>query len=203
MTRQIDKEHPSGEQLTKGSNGQVFALPCLSPLLTLKHDVTCGGKSVGMKKILLAIVVLIASSGASIANDWRYSESKDEMRDKTTYFAYLQQEDSKSKVKMQIRAFSEDNKQAYGFNFLIDGGEYDCPKKELCVGAIKVDGGEIEDLLFELSPKASGEAEPIGLYKFNNAITNSDTIFIEIPIKGVGVEQFKFKPSGLKWRSEE
>lgn len=38
--------------------------------------------------------------------------------------------------------------------------------------------------------------------EFARKIKNSDVVFIELPIEGKGMQQFKFKTSGLKWKVE-
>ncbi|EMI7062334.1 MULTISPECIES: hypothetical protein [Providencia] len=150
-----------------------------------------------MKKLLLGL--LLCSVGFGAVADWKYSEKVDEMRGTTQYFASLAPEKENEGVKLIIKAESQNNQEVYDFHFELEGGDFDCKLGKLCSGLIKINNHKIKELLVEVDKVRQSEASIIGAFKFANDLADSRTIYIEVPVFGKGMMQFKYEPNKLKW----
>ncbi|MEY1578191.1 hypothetical protein AB7Z98_04860 [Providencia manganoxydans] len=150
-----------------------------------------------MKKILLGLFLFTVGFAASA--DWKYTEKADEMRGTTQYFASLAPEKENDGVIMTLRAYSDDDKETYGFNFTIKGAEFDCKTGDICTGLMKADKGDIVELLFEIDKKNPLVADVITGSKFAQELSCAKVFYLEIPMSNRGMMQFKYEPNKLKW----
>ncbi|MEZ2756133.1 hypothetical protein ACBQ54_00220 [Providencia vermicola] len=150
-----------------------------------------------MNKLLLGL--LLCSIGFGAVADWKYSEKVDEMRGTKQYFASLAPEKDNEGVVMTLKAYSDNNKETYGFNLTVIGAEFDCKLGDLCTGLMKSGSGDITELLFEMDKKNPLIATVVTGSKFAQNLSNTDIFYIEVPMVKKGMMQFKYYPKGLKW----
>lgn len=152
-----------------------------------------------MKKLLLGL--LLCSVGFGAVADWKYSEKVDEMRGTTQYFASLAPEKDNEGVAITLIAEGYNNKEAYNFHFSLNGNgaEFDCKVGDICSGLMKADSGEIKELLFELDKTNQLLGFVIGMRNFATELSGAKILYIELPILGKGMMQFKYEPNKLKW----
>lgn len=150
-----------------------------------------------MRKLLLGL--LLCSAGFGAVADWQYTEKVDEMRGATQYFASLAPEKEIDGVALTVEVESQNNKEVYDFHFDLQGGEFDCSLGKLCSGFIKIDSGEIKELLVEIDKKRQSFASVIGASNFATGLASAKILYIELPVQGKGMMQFKYEPNKLKW----
>ncbi|WP_336192881.1 hypothetical protein [Providencia stuartii] len=150
-----------------------------------------------MRKLLLGL--LLCSVGFAASADWKYTEKADEMRGTTQYFASLAPEKENDGVSLVVKVESQNNKEAYDFHFELSGGEFDCGLGKLCSGSIKFGCSEIKELLVEIDKKQQSSASVIGAFNFATELSHANVFYIELPVLGKGMVQFKYEPNKLKW----
>lgn len=140
---------------------------------------------------------------------WKYREAKDEMRNKTSYFASKSSNNSLelsfpyqggSNLILTLRKHSE-----YGNDvmFSISKGQFSC-RIDGCNISVKFDDGNIEK--YEVSESESGSNDVLfisgnkNMKKFMDKLKNAKKMVVEAPIYDHGRAQFTFDTQGLEWK---
>ncbi|PVZ87414.1 hypothetical protein C9426_12640 [Serratia sp. S1B] len=157
-----------------------------------------------MKKAI--IIAMICASFVSIcnANEWKYTEAKDEMRGSTTYIASLKAEDNNAQNQpgtpsLEILLFSKDGKIVDSAGLMLSDGWLSCKTSNECDVKARFGDGGVQDL----SSKVAGESNQLlavfDAKEFVETLRLSGKFFVEIPVRGEGRVQFKFLPKDIKW----
>lgn len=140
---------------------------------------------------------------------WRYKETKDEMRNKTSYFASKTSNNTielsfpyqgGSSITLMLRKHSE-----YGDDvmFTLSKGQFSC-RIDGCNISVKFDDGNIEK--YEVSEAESGSNDVLflsgrkSMKKFMDKLKSAKKMVIEFPIYDYGRAQFTFDTQGLEWK---
>lgn len=140
---------------------------------------------------------------------WRYKETKDEMRNKTSYFASKTSNNTielsfpyqgGSSVTLMLRKHSE-----YGNDvmFNLSKGQFSC-RIHGCNISVKFDDGNIEK--YAVSESESGSNDVLflsgrkSMKKFMDKLKSAKKMVIEFPIYDYGRAQFTFDTQGLEWK---
>lgn len=141
-----------------------------------------------------------------LPSHWVYEESKDEMRDSTSYFASNK---SLNTVELQFPysggtqlslLLRNDAKYNKDLLFLVNKGQLFCSYQD-CHVNIKFDDGDIKK--YATNKADGGASEVLFLAKdtsgFVKKLKNAKSVTIEVNFYNHGAEQFKFDVSGLEW----
>lgn len=150
-----------------------------------------------MRKILLGL--LLCTVGFSASADWKYSKKVDEMRGITQYFASLAPEKENDGVAMTLRAYSDNDKDTYDIKFILNGARFDCRLGNICSGSMKINNENVVELLFETDKNDGTIATHVWAASVATSVLSSEVVYLEVPIQGKGMMQFKYHPKGLKW----
>lgn len=140
---------------------------------------------------------------------WRYKETKDEMRNKTSYFASKTSNNTielsfpyqgGSSITLMLRKHSE-----YGNDvmFTLSKGQFSC-RIDSCNISVKFDDGNIEK--YAVSEAESGPNDVLflsgkkNMKKFMDKLKSAKKMVIEFPIYDYGRAQFTFDTQGLEWK---
>lgn len=140
---------------------------------------------------------------------WRYKETKDEMRNKTSYFASKTSNNTielsfpyqgGSSITLMLRKHSE-----YGDDvmFTLSKGQFSC-RIDGCNISVKFDDGNIEK--YAVSEAESGSNDVLflsgrkSMKKFMDKLKSAKKMVIEVPIYDYGRAQFTFDTQGLEWK---
>lgn len=140
---------------------------------------------------------------------WRYKETKDEMRNKTSYFASKTSNNTielsfpyqgGSSITLMLRKHSE-----YGDDvmFTLSKGQFSC-RIDGCSISVKFDDGNIEK--YAVSEAESGSNDVLflsgrkSMKKFMDKLKSAKKMVIEVPIYDYGRAQFTFDTQGLEWK---
>ena len=140
---------------------------------------------------------------------WQYRESKDEMRNKTSYFASKSSNNTLelsfpyqggSNLILMLRKHSE-----YGNDvmFSISKGQFAC-RIDGCNISVKFDEGNVEK--YSMGEPESGTNDVLfisgskSINKFMDKLKKSKKMVIEVPIYDYGRAQFTFDTQGLEWK---
>ncbi|HHR5899973.1 TPA: hypothetical protein ACS7XC_000848 [Providencia alcalifaciens] len=155
-----------------------------------------------MRKLLFGFIFSLACSTSSLA-DWKYITDVDEMRNEASYYGVLSNE-ANSKLgdeQLDIILFSPDNTSITSMEIQTVKSAIDCEYSK-CKALVRFGNGQIENVVYAVVTPERDFVVPIEYMEFARKIKNSDVVFIELPIEGKGMQQFKFKTSGLKWKVE-
>lgn len=150
----------------------------------------------------------LAKLKAELAS-WRYTETKDEMRNKTSYFASKTSNNTielsfpyqgGSSILLMLRNHSE-----YGNDvmFNLSKGQFSC-RIDGCNISVKFDDGNIEK--YAVSEAESGPNDVLflsgkkNMKKFMDKLKSAKKMVIEFPIYDYGRAQFTFDTQGLEWK---
>lgn len=140
---------------------------------------------------------------------WRYKETKDEMRNKTSYFASKTSDNTielsfpyqgGSSITLMLRKHSE-----YGNDvmFTLSKGQFSC-RIDGCNISVKFDDGNIEK--YAVSEAESGSNDVLflsgrkSMNKFMGKLKSAKKMVVEFPIYDYGRAQFTFDTQGLEWK---
>lgn len=140
---------------------------------------------------------------------WRYKETKDEMRNKTSYFASKTSNNTielsfpyqgGSSITLMLRKHSE-----YGNDVMFNlyKGQFSC-RIDGCNISVKFDDGNIEK--YAVSESESGSNDVLflsgrkSMKKFMDKLKSAKKMVIEFPIYDYGRAQFTFDTQGLEWK---
>ena len=140
---------------------------------------------------------------------WRYRESKDEMRNKISYFASKTSDNTielsfpyqgGSSITLMLRKHSE-----YGNDvmFNLSNGQFSC-RIDSCNISVKFDDGNIEK--YTVSESESGSNDVLflsgkkSMNKFMDKLKSAKKMVIEFPIYDYGRAQFTCTTQGLEWK---
>ena len=140
---------------------------------------------------------------------WQYKESKDEMRNKTSYFASKLSNNAVnltfpyqggSKISLMLRKHSE-----YGNDVMLSlsKGQFTC-RIDGCHISVKFDEGNVEK--YSMSEPESGTNDVLfisdskSIKKFMDKLKKSKKMVIEVQIYDYGRAQFTFDTQGLEWK---
>ncbi|POT58311.1 hypothetical protein C3432_10445 [Citrobacter amalonaticus] len=150
--------------------------------------------------------MLVVSTGQLYANDWRYGEVRDEMRDSITYTSTLQSENKNQYsapydggASLDILLVSNDGEISNTAALTLSKGQISCQIGENCEVKARFDDGSIEDLTAEIVGDSYSMLAVFNAAGFVEKLRLSKRVIIEIPVYREGRSQFKFSPSGLKW----
>ena len=151
-----------------------------------------------MKKLLLGL--LLCSTGFGATAEWEYKNETDQMRGTTSYLATITARPiSKSTASdLTIIVASDDNKTSTGSGMYLLDERFDCDNVRLCKIAVKFNTGKVLDNYIRLSTDRS-VAHFVDSMEFIETLRMADSVFIEVPVSGKGLVQYKFNPSGMKW----
>lgn len=143
------------------------------------------------------------STGAP-ASDWSYTERKDELRDKTAYYAKIDSSNSVTfgfpyggpqSLMMTVRSSPHFGRDVL---FQIPSGQFTCGIDD-CRGMISFDGKAEPLTLVEPSDHSSD----VLFAKYGDAIIRkikaSKKVIVELTFYQEGSRQFTFNTEGLKW----
>jgi len=158
-----------------------------------------------VRKILLIATLFIAFAGKSIASDWVYSESKDEMRDKVRHAATLMSEKELSStpdsaMSLEVILLSDDAGVSDKAGLNLSKAQYSCKTDEQCDVKIRFDNGKIETLYISTTDPNNILLLIDEPRAFVEKLRLSKRVIVELPVRGRGRSQFKFFPDGLKWQ---
>ena len=140
---------------------------------------------------------------------WQYKESKDEMRNKTSYFASKLSNNAVnlafpyqggSKISLMLRKHSE-----YGNDvmFSLSKGQFTC-RIDGCHISVKFDEGDVEKYSMDESESGTNDVLFISgsksIKKFMDKLKKSKKMVIEVSIYDYGRAQFTFDTQGLEWK---
>lgn len=151
-----------------------------------------------MKKIILGLLLFSIEFGASA--EWEYESDIDQMRGTTSYLATITAKPLSNSTagNLTIVISSDDNKISTGSGMYLIGEHFDCDNERSCKIAVKFNTGRVLDNYIRLN-KDYSLAYFINDMEFIETMRMANSIFIEIPIRGKGLVQYKFNPSGMKW----
>lgn len=152
-----------------------------------------------MRKLLYGFIFSLVCSASSLA-DWEYTTDVDEMRNETNHSAILKTVNSNDDLSIILS--SPDEKTISSTVLKIEDAKINCYPGDTCKALVKFDNGEIESFDYVNVTIEQNVSVPLEYIEFARKIKNSDVVFIELPIEGKGMQQFKFKTSGLKWKVE-
>ena len=160
-----------------------------------------------MKRIIIAAAILTVSTGPLYANEWKYSEVRDEMRDSVTYTASLQSENENQYSApydggsvLDIFLMSDDGKLSNKVALSLSKGQIVCQRSDVCEVNVRFDDGSIEKLTTKIASDSYDMLAVFDAPGFVEKIKLSKKIIIEIPVYSEGRSQFKFSPSDLKFQ---
>lgn len=143
-----------------------------------------------------------------LKSNWIYSEEKDEMRNKTSYYAFLNSSNEVdfgypysggSFMMINLRDSSRYGKDVI---FSISKGMFSCGYRG-CTIAVKFDDGEI--INYKVVEAESGRNEILFIANDNTVsqfvkrLRASQVVIIEARFYDEGPRQFKFDSRGLEW----
>ncbi len=177
----------------------------LYPCASLCANVNDGGRDV--KRILVAAAMLAMSTGQLYANEWRYNEVRDEMRDSITYTSTLQSENENKYSapydggsSLDILLVSNDGEISNTAALTLSKGQISCQSGSVCEVKARFDDGIVEDLTTKIVGDSHDMLAVFDAPGFVEKLRLSKRVIIEIPVYREGRSQFKFSPSGLKWQ---
>lgn len=152
-----------------------------------------------MKKVVVALLA-VALSAPAFAGNWRYGDSKDEMRGTSQHFAGVS---SLNTVKLDFPyeggttvdlVISSGNTLSVFLN--LHNGQFDC-RGGACAVSYKFDDGKVE------TPATSSSSNTAifmdNPQAFLDELRKAKRLIVEVPIYKAGLPQFKFDVAGLKW----
>ncbi|MEQ4694508.1 hypothetical protein [Providencia manganoxydans] len=151
-----------------------------------------------MKKLMLGLLLFSVEFGANA--EWKYESDIDQMRGTTSYLATITAKPLSSSTAgdLTIVISSDDNKISTGSGMYLIGERFDCDNERLCKIAVKFNAGKVLDNYIRLN-KDHSLAYFVHDMEFIETLRMANSIFIEIPIRGKGLVQYKVNPSGMKW----
>ncbi len=151
-----------------------------------------------MKKLLFGFFLSLTCSAPALA-DWEYREKYDEMRDVHSYSALLFSELATKSEFMSILLNSKDNETINSAGLVLRGYKFNCESGKPCDGFIKFDNSSVYNLTISADNNST-----LAIFddkkSFLDNLQSSNTVFIEVPVSGNNMKQFKFITSGLKWK---
>jgi len=206
----------SAEEVAAARAQTSKAVGCLAIVAAVLALAYCSGNSPSSSPTTNALegtndaspsdALLNASSSSTDASNWSYSESRDDMRNRTDKFAEVVSDNEQafdfpynggSHVTLRLQKFRSNNTDAI---FQVDKGQFVCHSYSGGQIAVKFDNGPIRK--FGCNDPNDGDTsvifvEPPG--SFLAALKRSSTVTLEAEFYQEGVRQFTFKTKGLKW----
>ena len=140
---------------------------------------------------------------------WQYRETKDEMRDKTSYFASKQSNNTidlsfpyegGTIVTLMLRKHGEHGNDVM---FFLSKGQFSCRIRG-CNISVKFNDGNIEK--YAVSESETGPNDLLflsgkeNMKKFMNKLKSANKMVVEFSIYDYGSAQFTFDTQGLEWK---
>lgn len=151
-----------------------------------------------MKRSL--ITLLLCFIGFDAVAQWEYKSDTDQMRETTSHLATLTSKpiNNNSASDLTLIAASNNNKTVDGIGMYLLNDVFDCDDANLCKISVKFNKSKVLSEYIRLSDDQSIAHFVEGMV-FVETIRNVGSVFIEVPIRGKGLVQYKFNPSGIKW----
>lgn len=148
----------------------------------------------------------IIAEPPTIASNWQYDESVDEMRGESSYFAINKSTNAATLdfpygegVELSI-IIRDDAQHGQDILFAVNKGQLFCSYQD-CYVSVKFDDGAVQK--FTTTEAEAGSSEVLFLAEdvasFVEKLKNSDMVMVEVNFFDHGNEQFKFNVSGLEW----
>lgn len=146
-------------------------------------------------------------SKASETNDWKYTESKDDMRGVEKKSATLLSNNTVDlesanikKVKAILLVNNDGNGNSY-VSFGINNGKLSCTVD--CKVSIKMDDSSVTDIPVKQDRDADGKfllvKDDVVSNNLVQSFKNTNKLTVELPVLDNGDKQFSFLPSGFIW----
>lgn len=151
-----------------------------------------------MKKSLIAL--LFCFIGFDAVAQWEYKSDIDQMRETTSHLATMTSNpiNNNSASDLTLIAASNNNKTVDGIGMYLLNDMFDCDDTNLCKISVKFNKSKVLSEYIRLSNDQSIAHFVDGMV-FVETIRIADSVFIEVPIRGKGLVQYKFNPSRIKW----
>ncbi|AXH61712.1 hypothetical protein OW293_016820 [Providencia rettgeri] len=151
-----------------------------------------------MKKLVLGLLLCSPVFGASA--EWEYQSDTDQMRGTTSYLGtmVIKPISNSSAGDLTMIVASDNNKTSTGIGMYLLNEHFDCDNVRLCKIAVKFNKGKVLDNYIRLS-KDHSIAHFVDGMELIETLRMVDSVFIEVPVSGKGLVQYKFNPAGMKW----